>query len=227
VTEDTTGLALVREALTYPVAGDDGWKRLLVGGVATILVVPVFGYLHRVLRASDDGSGPPGFDGLTDLFLDGLRMLLLVAFVVAVAGTSALLVSNQLSSLLAGGVGTLPRGDELGVFALSVVVAVAGVFFGPAAVAHAAVERSVWAAGEYREFVRAALTRPYAAMWLNGLGITLVGTALGLVLGRVLVGVWVQFYTFVVVTYLVGRGYSAGRGRRPAGFVGEPERRAT
>ena len=227
MTEDTTGLALVREALTYPVAGEGGWKRLLVGGVATLLVVPGFGYLHRVLRASDDGSGPPGFDGLQALLFDGLRMLLLVTFVIAVAGTSGLLVSNQLSSLLAGGVGTLPRGDGLGVFALSVAVAAAGAFFGPAAVAHAAVERSVWAAGEYHEFGRAALTRPYTAMWLNGLWITLVGTGLGLALGRVLVGVWVQFYTFVAVTYLVGRGYSAGRGRRPAGFVGEPERRAT
>jgi hypothetical protein len=223
VTEDTTGVAVVREALTYPVAGDGGWKRLLVGGVATVLVVPAFGYLHRVLRASDDGSGPPGFDDLPALFLDGFRMFLVFTFVVAVAGSSALLVSNQLSSVLAGGLGALPRGDGLPVFLLAAAVSLAGVFFGPAAVAHAAVERSLWAVGEYREFGEAALTRPYAAMWLNGLGITLVGMSLALMLGRVLVGVWVQFYTLVVVAYLVGRGYSAGRGRRPAGFVGERE----
>jgi len=40
VTEDTTGLALVREALTYPVAGEEGWKRLLVGGVALLVLFP-------------------------------------------------------------------------------------------------------------------------------------------------------------------------------------------
>lgn len=91
---------MLGEALSYPKSGDDWLKTVLIGGVLYLVggfifitLLPVFGYFVRVLRsAANDGHEAPVFDEWGDLFVDGVKVLIiqfaytLVPFVLLFAG---------------------------------------------------------------------------------------------------------------------------------------------
>ncbi|KTG08326.1 hypothetical protein AUR64_19005 [Haloprofundus marisrubri] len=88
---------MLREALRYPLRGDDAAERLILGGglhvvTAFVPVVPlvfVVGYLVRVLNEVSDGPSafrggpPPGFGDVRALVVDGLKAALVVALYAA------------------------------------------------------------------------------------------------------------------------------------------------
>ncbi len=215
---------MLDDALRFPRSGDDWLPTLIIGGVLSllgVLILPglvVQGYLVRVLRAgARDESAAPSFTEWGELFVDGLKLLVVnlgyaVATVIPVTIVTAVLAAgttdapdpNALLSLVNLGVGLL-------LLVLSLLVT----YVLPAAMANFAIQGRLRAAFDVSTVARGAFTWEYAVGWLLGVVVAVVGGLVGVVLSALVVGVFVLFYVQVVVYFLWGRGFAAGLGREP------------
>ncbi|MFB6080774.1 MAG: DUF4013 domain-containing protein [Haloferacaceae archaeon] len=216
---------MLEDALSFPTTADDWVQTLLVGGVLSllgILILPaivVNGYLLRVIRTAAAERTAPSFTDWGDLLIDGLRLLVLEV-VVGVVLLVPLSVVLGIAGFFGGVTGSRAVAGVvvlLGLLVIGVLVLLVGYLL-PAAVANFAIEDSLAAAVDLRTVADGAFTGDYATAWLLALLVGVVGSLVGTALSVVVVGIFLLFYVQVVASYLIGRGFAAGRGvEGPAG----------
>ncbi|WP_122090485.1 DUF4013 domain-containing protein [Halalkalicoccus subterraneus] len=190
---------------------------VLVGlAVLPLALLPglaLFGYYVAVLRGATAGDPePPRFRDWKRLLVDGVRF---VAVSVAYAVPFALLLGAFLAVLAASesAVGN-PVAETVAtvgaaVFALFAAGSLlAYAYLQPLALANLAREGDLRAAFDLTTLRKAGLSRAYAAAWLLGMLIWIVGGVLEGTLWLVVVGLFVGFYADVARYYLYGRGLS-------------------
>ncbi|WP_129116516.1 DUF4013 domain-containing protein [Halegenticoccus tardaugens] len=218
---------MFREALRYPLRGDDAVETLLVGGglhllAAFLPVVPlvfVAGYLVRVLAHASTGgrdalrgaTDPPTFDDWRRLGRDGLAAVGIAAAYLLVP-TVVLLVTVGGAVTRAGETGDLGAAATAGVLAggtVTLFVALAFAYLLPAALANYAVERRLRAAFELRTIRRAAIDADYFVAWWAGVAVATVAAAVAAPLTPVVIGFFLAFYAEVLAAAVWGRGVAA------------------
>jgi len=238
---------MLEDALKYPLRGEESTATLLIGGglaIAGLIVtglgvllslvfvgflalpfalvpgVIVQGYLADVMRHRLRGDpNPPTFEDWPDLFVDGLKMLL-VGVVYAIPVVVGVVFFAIVAAVLAYATQASPDTSSLLGFALTALV-----FFGlfvygalvgyvyPAAVANWVREDDVMAAFSIATLKEATLNTTYLVGWLLALVIAVVGNAVGQVLLVVFfVGVFVLFYVQVVAWYCYAEAYADAMG---------------
>jgi hypothetical protein len=221
-----------REALGYPLRGDDGLTAVLLGGGVLfaaglflpfgILFFPLFGvsfalwlslqgYYVRVLRWSAAGrSDPPGIDDVGGMLGDGLGAVLVTIgyalptlVLLGVAGTTGLLAAAGGSA----GVESALRGVTgiAVLFVLLYLLALAYVL--PAAVTLFAYHDSVGAAFRVRTVLDGAFSEDYAVGWVFALLLRVVGYPAALLSSALLVGPFVWVYVAIAARNLHGRSF--------------------
>ncbi|WP_137284503.1 DUF4013 domain-containing protein [Halorussus salinisoli] len=217
---------MFRDALRYPFRTDGDRSALdvvLIGGglhllaafVPVVPLVPVAGYLVRVLDHAArtdrptfrDDASPPSFGGVRSLFADGLAAAAIVVAYLSVP-LVVLVVTARGVGLAAVGAGGPNPAVGVGFLAGSTVTILLALAFAyplPAALTAYARTRSLRAAFE-ADRLRAALTdaRYFVAvgaglLWL-GIAVVLAGP-----LNRLALGFFVVFYAEVVAAVLWGR----------------------
>lgn len=224
---------MLGDALSYPKSGDEWVKRILIGGTLTLIgafifitLLPVQGYLVRVLRsAAADEQVAPNFEEWGDLFVDGIKLILvqivylLVPIVVLVGGA------------FVTGIGVFAAGDApglgTGVGLFGAVILLVGVLLGlvaiylvPAALTNFAHEDSFGAAFDIATITDAAFTSEYVVALVLAFFVSFVLGIVAVLLSFILVGFFIQFYVQVAVFYLFGRGYARGLGLEPGSQTG-------
>lgn len=209
---------MLRAALRYPIRGERGYERVLVGGglalasafVPLVPLVFVAGYVVRVLSHTGGGGGdalrdvPPGFDGVLDLFRDGLAAVVVgAAYLLVPAAVLAVTVGG----LLGGDADVATPGAATGVLVGStaaLALAVAFVYPLPAALVGYATRRRLRAAFDVGLLLRAAGDGRYLFAWL--VGVAALGTAAALFgpLNALALGFFLAFYAAAVAAALVG-----------------------
>jgi len=221
------------DALRFPLAGDEGVKSVIIGGVLLFLsflfvpILPVYGYFVRAARAGYERAGEaPAFEEWGDLLVDGVKVLVVgvvyfviptVVFVagVVVAGLGAV-ASEPMSppSAVASGVGLV--GGLL--FLAAAVLYLLAVYLYPAAIVSLSLDDDFSAAFDFTTIFRAAFSADYFVAGVLAILLSLVVGVLSLVLTFLtlglflLLGVFVQFYVQVAFFYLFGRGYAKALG---------------
>ncbi|WP_137285239.1 DUF4013 domain-containing protein [Halorussus salinisoli] len=228
---------MLREALTYPVRGENAEETLLVGAILAVAVgllarlgvlavlalapaVVLAGYALAVLRTTAESSGgssatadaPPRFGGFRALAVDGVRALA-VAFAYLLVPAAALAVT-------VGGANAGGRPENFAtttfVFAAGTVVLFVSLSFAyllPASLAGVARAGRLSAALDRGRLRRTAGDVRYFVGWVAALlvgGVAVVALGSLAALGRVgeVVALAVGFYAAVVVARLLGRGIS-------------------
>lgn len=214
---------MFRDALTFPRHGPKWLTSLGIGSALTLFgallfvpLIPVQGYLLRVLRTAVDGDPhPPQFDRWGDLFVDGFRMIfvqVVYAFVPVLLASAGLSVAG-FGAFEPGLSGTgLGRGVEtLGwtLLALGAVSLIAVVYLVPAALARMAATDRLASAFDVREVLAAGRRPIYVVAVIQGYAVLVVLGAVGTGLSLLLVGVALVFYGQVVGYRLFGVGYAA------------------
>lgn len=214
------------EALRYPMESDEWIKTVLIGGVLSILgfllipLLPVYGYLVRVIRYNLAGDPePPTFGDWGELFTDGIQFLvigivyLLVPAIVGtftVGGSIAAIATGTQEGAMAGLAG-LAVGFLL-TFLLSLVFG----YIGVAAILNFVHEDRLGAAFDFDAIRTTVMSRDYAVAWLLSLvvflGASIVSGVLNVVpfLGAI-VSAFVFFYVEMVAATLWADGYRATR----------------
>jgi len=221
-----------REALGYPLRGDDGLTAVLLGGGVLfaaglflpfgILFLPLFGvsfalwlslqgYYVRVLRWSAAGrSDPPGIDDIGGMLGDGLGAVLVTIgyalpalVLLGVAGTTGLLAAAGGSA----GVESALRGVTgiAVLFVLLYLLALAYVL--PAAITLFAYHDSVGAAFRVRTVLDGAFSEDYAVGWVFALLLRVAGYPAALLSSALLVGPFVWVYVAIAARNLHGRSF--------------------
>ncbi|WP_311172786.1 DUF4013 domain-containing protein [Halobellus ordinarius] len=217
---------MLSDALRYPL-NDDKWLRtILIGGllsVLTVFVVPIFflqGYFVRVLRGVANGdSQPPVFNDWGDLFIDGVKLLVVnillsLVFVAAMLVIGALFGAGSLLSGAGPGADPGPGGliAVLGVvgFLLFLVIALAIGYVAPAMLANFAREDSLAAAFDVSTIVAGVTTGEYLTAWVLAIAVAVVLGTVASLLSAVVIGIFGLFYVQVVTFYLFARGFADG-----------------
>lgn len=224
---------MIGESFTFPTAGDEAAKTMAIGGVLTFLaafvfltVLPVYGYLVRVLRAAaTDAEEPPAFDDWETLFVDGLKVL--VVGLVYVGIPSVVLAFGFLflfGGALAAGEGGLAAG--LGLLALlfalvMALVLLVALYLLPAALANFAYHDDLGAAFDVDAIVSGAASGEYVVAMVVATVVYAVLAPIGSIFLLVIVGAFVLFWVQVVATHMVGRGFAAGSGLGDADSTGQ------
>lgn len=217
----------IERALAYPTASDDWIKTLLIGGALTLLsvlvipIIPLYGYLVRVLRAGmDEAAEPPAFDDWGTLFVEGLAALVillvyqLIPFVVAFVTIGGSAAAIGTGSDVGAGVGAVGLLAGLALWAL---FALAFGYLTLIALANYAHVGGFGAAFDLDILRSVALDGAYAVPWLYGVGVLIGATVVSGVLGLVpllgaIAGVFVTFYGQVVAAWLWGKGFGEATG---------------
>lgn len=218
------------DAIRFPLAGDEGIKSVIIGGVLGFFsflllpLLPLQGYFLRVAKASAAGeTDAPAFDEWGDLLVDGVKLfvvtivyfviptLLFVVVTVLVVGLEvATMRGMEPPSAVASGLSVV---GALLVFA-TLLVYLLFLYIFPAGAVNMARKDDIAAAFEFGTVLRVAFTAEYFVagvlailLALVVLVVTIVASALtfGIFL---LLGVFVQFYVQVAFFYLFGRGYA-------------------
>jgi len=225
----------IEAVLRYPSRREDWAVTLLIGSALSLLsflIIPglaVAGYALAVIRERAAGRVvPPAFEDWGRLLVDGLKVWV-VALVYAIVPT--LLAVIVLGSALASLATNTNVGTVVGVFGLGLgglLVFVVGLLFFyvlPASLAAMAVAGRFGAAFDVATVSGLVSSRGYAVPWLWGLGVLVVGSVVGGLIGAVplvgwLVAAVVAFYVQVVLAALWGTGYAdAMTDRRLGGGV--------
>lgn len=181
------------DALQYPFNDDTWLSKIFIGGalnLASVLVIPVFfliGYQLRVMRVGmNSGNTLPEFDEWGEMFTTGL------------VGIGVGLTYLLPAILLVVGGGVL-RG-------ISVLFFLAGLFLIPAGLANYLRKGSFEDALDFGTVLALAQNSEYITHWVMASLLGLVGTALSGGLQVVLIGFFLQFYFYLAIYYLLGRG---------------------
>lgn len=214
---------MLGEALSYPRSGDDWLKTILIGGVLSLIggfifvtLLPVQGFMVRVLRSgAERDHEPPVFDQWGDLFVDGIKVIVIqIAYLVV-----PMIV--LLFGLFVSGIGVLSAAEgatgAAGIGAVGALLLLVGgllvvlvAYLVPAALANFAHEDSFGAAFDVGTVVDAAFTTDYLVALVLAFLVSLVLGGIALVLSFLIVGVFLSFYVQMSVFYLFGRGYAMG-----------------
>ncbi|MEF8853763.1 MAG: DUF4013 domain-containing protein [Haloarculaceae archaeon] len=223
---------MLGEALSYPRDDEDLVRPFLIGSVLLLVsfvigltIIPLYGYLLRVLDDGRTGErGLPAFDDWEAIIIDGLKVFVvnliytgIPSIVLSVVGGFVFFVVAVSGFAVAGpGEG----GGGAGAFVLLVLlvgglvalvafllVLVATLML-PAALARMYVHDDFTAALDVREVFGVAKNGDYLVAvllaFVVGFGFSLVGGLLSIVL----VGVPILLYGFMVVFHLYGQGYA-------------------
>ena len=214
---------MFEEAIRYPWKGEKKVETIAIGGVLTLLVLPVFltwGYAVEVVRRVSAGEvdEPPAFEDWGALLVDGLKVFLITvvyslipAAVVAAAAFSFIVPA----SVSAGGDGSGALGAAgflLGILALlvSLVASVALIYVVPTAVAAYARTDRLGAAFSPSELRFVGGNRAYATAWLVAVALTLLASVVSGAVSATFVGgllvPFVTFYGMVASAYAIGEG---------------------
>ncbi|MBV0923206.1 DUF4013 domain-containing protein [Halomicroarcula limicola] len=203
---------MLRDALSYPQRGP-GWLWTVITGslltlagvVLFVPLIPVQGYLLRVVRSTAEGRpNPPKFSDWGDLFLDGARSITVQVAYVFVP------VMLLLGAVLAPTVGYPQLGTPLLAVA-GFVGAVAAVAL-PAALARLATTDRLAAAFDARAIAETARQPIYVVAIVEAYVALFVIAGLGGVFVLILVGAAFAFYGQVVGYHLFARGYAGAIG---------------
>lgn len=217
---------MLGDALTYPKARDGWMKTIGIGGillVLSILIIPAIflsGYAVRVLRsAANDEMGPPVFDQWVEMFVDGLKLIVVqlvyavFALIVVISINIPLILILQLDPQDLGTATTLPTGEGLAVSALNVLIYL-GIFYvaytGMARFAH---EDRLAGAFEIVTVVRIAFTSEFFVGWILSLFVGLVLGLISAALSIIIIGIFLLFYVSIASYYLIGRGYGKAQSK--------------
>lgn len=182
--------------------------------VCLVLSVCLLGYYIRVFRsAADADPEPPSFTDWKTLFIDGLKLILVLLLYGIIAG---ILIGGFATALVLGlGMGTQLSetspsefsGVAFAGFGFILIISLFINYIELAAIVRFAHEDRLAAAFEIPTIVRTAFTSEFF------LGCVL-SVFIGLVLGYLaagfiplLIGVFMLFYVSVTTCYLIGRGY--------------------
>lgn len=218
------------ESLHYLRSSTDPVKTILIGGLLLILsplLLPVFtvtGYILEVIRRTSSGNDePPAFEAWVDTTVDGAKASIIAfvylvapAIVLAIAGVIAA-VSVMSASSLPPRLATLSGVIGLGVVVLvglfGVVIALAGMYISPAAIARYADTGRIRDGFAIRTLWPALVDRTYAMGWLTAAVLIIVG---GIVSGLVsaipvagfIAAAFVSFYALVAAYYVIGHTWA-------------------
>lgn len=223
---------MLEEALSYPTSGEQGFGRVLIGGVLvflSFLVVPaflVYGYAVRALGAVATGEEtPPDFEDWTGLLVDGVKAFVIgvvysvVPFVIAlvlggVLGAGAAVGGRRAAGFLAG------MGLLGGLLYFLAVLAVTYLIM--AALTNFAVEGRMGAAFDWSTISGVVTNDAYVVAFLLVIGIyvalgvvVLVGGVFTFGLGFLLfalVAPFVGFWLYLVVAHIFGAAYREATG---------------
>lgn len=226
---------MFEDALTYLKDGDEAVETVLIGGILGLLafllipVIPIAGYLQRVLRRTSDGEPAPSFDDWGDLFAEGLKAIVVgIAYLLVPAILAVLLfgsiafVTVSTSEAVSDPITTAPQAtDAIGFFGLLALLAAVFVTFAvglaawyalPAALARLAVERRLGSAFEFSELLPVLRSGSYVTGWLTAFVVLVVGGALVGGLASIpffgwVIAPFVLFYIDVVAYALYGQAY--------------------
>jgi len=221
------------DALRFPLAGDEGVKSVIIGGVLLFLsflfipVLPVYGYFVRAAKAGYEKTDEaPAFEEWGDLLVDGVKVLVvgivyfLIPTIVLVAGfvvTGLGAVASDPGappSAVASGIGLV--GGLL--FLVTVLLYLVALYVYPAAIVSLSREGEIAAAFDFSTVLSAAFSADYFVAGVLAILLSLVVGVLTFVLAFLtlglflLLGVFVQFYVQVAFFYLFGRGYAKALG---------------
>lgn len=215
---------MIGDSFTFPTAGEEAGKTIVIGGVLTffgvfvlITVIPVYGYLLRVLRAAmNNDPDPPRFDDWESLLVDGLKVLVVG---LVYLGIPAVLFMFGLLILLAGaissGEGSLRAGFGVLMLLYGVMMALVflvALYLLPAALANMAYHDDIGAAFDTGAVIDGATSVGYVVATLVASIIYAVLAPIGSIFLLVIVGGFLLFWVQVVTTHMVGRGFARGRG---------------
>ena len=217
------------DALRFPLAGDDGVRSIIIGGILSFLsflIVPIFPVLGYYLRAAEAGATgsevAPPFDDWDELLVDGLKMLVvgIAYFLIPLAMFVGTTVAVGVSAFAVRQGGGPPTAAMTGVgvvggilFLLAVVLSLVATYVFPAGLVALARDGDIAAAFDTSRVFGAAFSADYFVAGLLAIILSLVAGILTFVLTAVtfglfaLLGVFVQFYVQVAFFYLFGRGY--------------------
>jgi len=217
------------DALRFPLAGDDGVRSIIIGGILSFLsflIIPIFPVLGYYLRAAEAGATgsevAPPFDDWNELLVDGLRVLVVgvAYFLIPLAVFVGTTVAVGVSVFAVGQGGGPPTTAMTGVgvvggilFLLAVILSLVATYVFPAGLVALARDGDIAAAFDTSRVFGAAFSADYFVAGLLAIILSLVAGILTFVLTAVtfglfaLLGVFVQFYVQVAFFYLFGRGY--------------------
>lgn len=219
-------MASLGTALTYPTESDDWLRTVLIGGVLSFFgfllvpLVPVYGYLVRVIRHTLAGDPrPPSFDDWGALFTDGVKFLVIAIAYLFVPGiVGSITIGGSIAAVATGTRGGAAIGIAGLAFGLLLTLVLALVFgyLAAAALVNFVYEERLGAAFDIGTLDGIVLSADYAVAWLLSLvvfvGAAVVSGALNLVpLLGAFVAAFVFFYAQVVAATLWADGYRAAR----------------
>lgn len=209
------------EAVRYPSTDDDWILTVFVGGVLTFFsflllpLLPVYGFLIRVLRAGMNDDPPPSWSGWGELFVQRFvafviafiyQLIPLIVVAVSVGGSIAAFVSGSPESV-GMGIASLLGGLSLA-FLLTIIFG----YIGLIGLANYAREGRFGAAFDVGLIKRVGLNRTYAIHWIYGVVILIAASVVTSILGIIpflgIVGVFVIFYAMIAAGRVWGRGFA-------------------
>jgi hypothetical protein len=234
-------MSSIEDAITYPMESDDWVVTVLIGGAMLLfsfLIIPAFiayGYVVRALQSNLRGEPePPTFGDWGGLIVDGLKfavigliyLLIPLAVMFLTVGTAVTAAVTGGDAGAAAGAGTLILGVLVS-FVLSLVFG----YFAVVGVVNFAHEDSFGAAFDVGTIKDVGLSGDFAVPWLISvgvfIGVSIVTGFLNIIpfLGAI-IGVFLNFYAFIVASNLWADGYleatGAGNAGGSAGFEETP-----
>lgn len=208
---------MLQEALEYPKSGDEAVKRIVVGGVLSllsILVIPAFivsGYLIRVIRNVSSGEEqPPTFNDWSELFVDGIKVTVIG---LAYMGMPIILYILMIFMFGFGGQSSMPASMELVLvlmFLVPLLFLISGYLL-PAAIVRFANEERMSAAFEFGTLKDLLFSVEYLVAWVLVFALSIIVGIVSNILAITVIGLVLvpplSFYMQVSTVYLFGQSY--------------------
>ena len=212
---------MIEDSLRYLRSSEEWVKTVLIGGVLTLFVLPIFlaiGYYVRVLRGTMHADDePPVFDDWGDLAVDGLKGLAIsLAYGLVPGIVGGAIVFLGIGGAIAGdsgAAGVVGFLVALVGFLVAFVLGLAAAYVTPAALANYVEKDDIMAGFAFGEIWSIITTRGYATGWLTAFAMLLGAGILTSVLSVVpfvgtVIGVFVTFYAAVAAFYVIGHTWA-------------------
>ncbi|MFB6107047.1 MAG: DUF4013 domain-containing protein, partial [Halobacteriaceae archaeon] len=225
--------------ISYPKEGESAVKTIAIGGVLTLFgfllipILPVMGYLLRVLRETYDDhvDEPPVFEEWETLFVDGIKVLV-VSFVYNLVPAIILFVfaGGAVVGLATGDTGAAGLGiaSLFGGFVLAGIVGLVLFYILPAGLVNMGRTGRLGSAFAFSELRPVLFNGDYAMNWLMSIAVFIIAGVVSGLVGMIpllgwIAGAFIGFYAYVASAYLWGRGVNSAGGFDGEG--GEPTER--
>lgn len=218
------GMPMINDALTYPTNHDDWKGTILIGGILSLLgfllipLLPVYGYLIRVIRYRLDGDPqPPTFGDWEELFVDGIKAFVIMFVYFIIPGIiGAVTVGASIGTLATGGNAASGFAGFGLAFLLTIVLFLVFGYIAVAALVNFANEDQLGAGFDFTAIKAIIFTEEYALAWALSIGIFIaawivVGLLNVIPLLGAIIGAFVIFYVQIVAAHLWAGGFSDAR----------------